>query len=63
MDGETELLETLKCPICIDFTNDPMECQFCNNIFCKQCLGVENNKIKIKNCPMCRNESNFKESA
>jgi hypothetical protein len=61
MQSESEILESLKCPICIDFADDPMECIHCNNIFCRNCLG-NSNPIKIK-CPTCRKDPNFKESA
>jgi hypothetical protein len=61
MKNENEILESLKCPICIDYANEPIECQLCNNIFCTLCLYKED-KLMYKSCPMCRKEPNFKES-
>jgi hypothetical protein len=63
MQSESELLESLKCPVCIDYAEDPLECQFCNHIFCRKCIACEQSRIKLNSCPMCRKESNFKESA
>lgn len=63
MKGEMEVLESLKCPVCLDYADEPMECQHCSNIFCRKCLGIEGGNIKMKSCPMCRKEPSFKESA
>jgi hypothetical protein len=63
MQNDSEILESLKCPVCLEYAEEPMECQFCNHIFCKKCIASEQSKIKITSCPMCRKESNYKESA
>jgi hypothetical protein len=64
MQNDSEILESLKCPVCLDYAEEPMECQFCNHIFCKNCIiGSDQSKVKITLCPMCRKESNYKESA
>ena len=60
---DSEMLETLKCPLCLDFAENAMECVHCNNIFCKKCLGIDQilSKIKLKSCPICRAEPTFKD--
>jgi len=59
MSDTLDLMENLKCPVCLEFANDPMECLSCSNIFCKLCVTDP----KIENCPICRKEKNLKESA
>lgn len=58
--NDNEMLESLKCPLCLDFAEDAMECTYCNNIFCKKCIGIDLisnlNKSKLKSCPICRKE-------
>jgi hypothetical protein len=58
----SELHENLKCPICIEFVEEPIECQECFNIFCFSCLYSSEKSFKFKDCPMCRKIPNFKES-
>jgi len=43
------LIEDLKCPICLDFCNEPVETNCCHKIFCKQCLDRLNGT-----CALCR---------
>jgi hypothetical protein len=58
-----ELYESLVCSICLECVENPMECQICNNIFCFKCVMIDEKNSKFSNCPLCRNESNFKHSA
>lgn len=60
--GERQLLESLMCPICIDYADQPVECVMCGNIFCKVCVGFGNNQTIVKRCPMCMKDAHFKES-
>lgn len=54
---ENNLLENLKCPICLDYANNPYECNDCFHIYCKDCLNEKNP------CAVCRNtKPSFKES-
>jgi hypothetical protein len=59
MSDTIDIMENLKCPVCLEFANDPMECLSCSNIFCKLCVTDP----KIESCPMCREVKKFKESA
>ena len=49
------IIDYLNCPICFNLCEDPLDCTKCGNIFCEDC-------IKVSKCPICRQETNFKES-
>lgn len=53
--------ESLKCPICLDYAEDPYECINCSILCCYSCIHKDNTII-LKQCPICRAESNFKQS-
>jgi hypothetical protein len=57
-----EILEKLKCSICFEFINNPMECQHCNNIFCFSCVMLHDRKCRFSNCPLCRSQAKFEKS-
>jgi hypothetical protein len=57
-----EILEKLKCSICYEFINKPMECQNCNNIFCFSCVMVDERQCRFSTCPLCRSQANFQNS-
>lgn len=59
---EDQLLETLKCPICLGYAQDPLGCNYCHNLFCQKCITEEDKTMKISKCPMCQNEPSYKES-
>ena len=48
------MLELLKCPICLNILMTPVQCNKCNNCFCKLCIDhYQDSKIK---CPFrCEN--------
>ena len=42
--------DLLKCPICLNFLNNPYECEICGGLFCEDCINAW---LKTKNrCPM-----------
>lgn len=43
----------LKCPICLEISDDAVETVCCGNIFCSNCIKLESK------CPLCR-DSNFR---
>jgi hypothetical protein len=49
-------MDNLECPICLDISENAVECSQCAQIFCEKCT------IGLKKCAMCRNESGFKTS-
>jgi hypothetical protein len=52
---------SIKCPICIDIIIEPMQCEKCNNLFCKKCL--ESWSRVDKRCPnRCKNP-NYKKNS
>jgi len=53
--------KSIICPICIDIIIDPMKCEKCNNIFCKQCL--ESWSRVDKRCPNRCQNPNYKKSS
>ena len=54
--------ESLLCSICYDLLENPYECNFCNNLFCKDCIeSYLNSKDKYRRpyfCPLCRSKKN-----
>jgi hypothetical protein len=51
---------SIKCPICIDIIIEPMQCEKCNNLFCKKCL--ESWSRVDKRCPNRCKIPNYKNS-
>ena len=45
--------EILRCPICYEIFNDPVNLKNCLHLFCKKCIEDYNRKIK-KECIICR---------
>ena len=45
--------EILKCSICFEIFEDPVNLKNCLHKFCKKCIGDYNRKIK-KECAICR---------
>ena len=42
--------DLLKCPICLNFLNNPYECEVCGGLFCEDCIHAW---LKTKEkCPM-----------
>ena len=42
--------DLLKCPICLNFLNNPYECELCGSLFCEDCIQLW---LKTKEkCPM-----------
>ena len=52
--------DALKCLICLDVANDPQQHDKCGKLFCRKCL--EGLKLS-KNCPNCRQGSNYFDDA
>ena len=54
--------DTLKCGICDELLESPIECNNCHNLFCEECLDEYlNTKDKYRRiyfCPLCRNNKN-----
>ena len=51
------LLDSFVCPICLDYSVDPVTSSCCEAIYCKECVK------NIKRCSICRTENcEFKES-
>ena len=50
------IVESLKCPICLDYCEDPVNSTCCESIFCKKCIQG------MSNCAMCRKKCQFQES-
>ena len=48
-----ELDEDLKCAICSNVAEDPIQHVTCGKLFCKDCLGKHGND---KPCPHCKTE-------
>ena len=50
----------ITCMICYGILKDPLECSFCSNNFCRECVNKyekKNNETKRQNlCPYCKNE-------
>ena len=47
--------EILRCSICYEIFDDPVNIKNCLHKFCKKCIGDYNRKIK-KECAICRNK-------
>ena len=45
----TKVSPTLECPICLDLVMDPVECESCRKLFCKEC--IEGWLKNSNNCP------------
>ena len=53
MDDST-FSEQLKCPVCLEYAEDAVECVKCNSICCIGCV-FNSNTDKYIHCPLCRN--------
>ena len=49
ISNDSNLIKLLKCPICNQFFNEPIECLICHNNFCKECLDNFNSKNNNNN--------------
>ena len=49
-----KLSPTLQCSICLDLVMEPVECQKCSKLFCKECI---NNWLQ--NSTQCPNKHQF----
>lgn len=49
-------MDNFECPICLDISENAMECNTCAGIFCEKCV------VEIKKCPMCRGLTGFRPS-
>jgi hypothetical protein len=52
--GEEELSDLLKCMICMNILNKPVECKNCQRAMCQKCLD----NLINKKCPLCA-KNNF----
>ena len=46
--------ETLKCPVCSDYMDDPHSIDGCGHVFCRDCLS--RTFCEKRSCPTCRQE-------
>ena len=54
----TKLSPTLQCPICLDLVMDPVECENCRKLFCKECINSW-----LKNSSECPNKHLFEKQS
>ena len=54
---DENLLEDLKCCICLEFARDPVETNCCQRIMCKTCMDKLSNM-----CPICRKKCTYSSS-
>ena len=47
----SEILEDLKCSICLDVAEDPVQHEECGKLFCKECIEKYG---RDKPCPNCK---------
>ena len=47
----------ISCSICSEIADIPLNCYYCDNIFCKGCYEIE--KRKSNQCPFCKKIINF----
>ncbi len=40
----------LRCPICLDLVNEPIQCKKCKKIYCKDCYSNWEKQTKVKKC-------------
>ena len=52
--SQTNCLEDLKCPICLNLLWDPIGCNYCKNYFCRGCISHWIETSPQKNCPKCK---------
>ena len=45
-----DINKDFKCPICLEYCKEAVECCNCKNYFCKICLT----SVKEQKCPLCR---------
>lgn len=50
------ILDTLICPICLDYSAYPVSSSCCQAVYCKKCIET------FQNCPVCRVKCQFNES-
>ena len=48
--------ESLKCLICFEVANDPLQHEGCGKLFCKECLEKHG---RDQPCPNCRGGAHF----
>ena len=48
--------ESLKCLICLEVANDPLQHEGCGKLFCKECLEKHG---RDQPCPNCRGGAHF----
>ena len=51
------LKELLMCPLCNKILKDPYMCNNCQNVYCKKCLEIYSNNLRI--CPNNRKATQF----
>jgi hypothetical protein len=42
------LLDSLMCPICLDYAKSPMSTSCCSQVYCEQCI------LQLDKCATCR---------
>ena len=40
LDNLLVIEDLLKCPICLNFLNNPYECKLCGGLFCEDCIHI-----------------------
>ncbi|TNV73853.1 hypothetical protein FGO68_gene15703 [Halteria grandinella] len=50
-----QILELLKCPICLDLLDTPARIRQCGHLFCTDCVEKYSRIVKPPQCSLCRN--------
>ena len=48
------LIQTMKCCICLTILKDPVFCKYCGKCFCSECGSQSILKSNNKDCPLCK---------
>lgn len=50
-----DILDLLKCPICLDVMDSPSRVRDCGHMFCRECAEKYSRLFKPAHCALCRN--------
>lgn len=53
------VMDLTNCFICLSPAKDPLNCPYCNNFACKNCLQIYFEKECVKRCPLCKRDIKF----
>ena len=49
------ILDSLRCPICLEILDQPTRVRDCGHIFCKDCVVCKSTNFRNAQCALCRN--------